>query len=139
MEKCRERDGSFWISTGGRESLRISRKPYLNLAKHYEESLKKHGDCSLGMDWPREKDNLRRFSVMAELFKGEVSSAGRRTKLLDFGCGTSHFYEFLQAKNLAGQLAYTGIDIVPESIKSRRVNFLITDIFALISWPQPKR
>lgn len=103
--------------------MRISRKPYLNLAKHYEESLKKHGDCSLGMDWPREKDNLRRFSVMAELFKGEVSSAGRRTKLLDFGCGTSHFYEFLQAKNLAGQLAYTGIDIVPESIKISKSKF----------------
>ena len=107
----------------GRESLSTSRKPYLSLAKHYRESLKRHGDCSLGMDWPREEDNLRRFSVMAELFQGEVVSSGKRAKLLDFGCGTSHFYQFLQRKGLADQITYTGIDIIPESIEIAKNKF----------------
>lgn len=75
------------------------------------------------MDWPQEKDNLWRFAVMAELFEREVASSGKRTKLLDFGCGTSHFYEFLQTRGLVDRLAYTGIDIVPESIEISKSKF----------------
>ncbi len=83
----------------------------------------KHGDSLLGMDWPKEKDNLRRFAVMAEIFEREVVSSGKPAKLLDFGCGTSHFYEFLQKKKLADRVAYTGIDIVPDSIEISKSKF----------------
>lgn len=107
----------------GRGSLTTLQKPYLKLAKHYGERLKEHGDCALGMDWPREKDNLLRFAVMAELFEREIASSGRRTKLLDFGCGTSHFYEFLQSKGLTDRIVYTGVDIVPGSIEISKNKF----------------
>jgi SAM-dependent methyltransferase len=103
--------------------LSTSSTTYLKLAEHYQKCLKKHGDSSVGMDWPSEKDNLQRFGVMTELFEAATLSSENCIRLLDFGCGTSHFYDFLLAKGLAEQISYTGIDIVPESINISRVKF----------------
>lgn len=103
--------------------MSTSSTTYLKLADHYQKCLKKHGDCSIGMDWPSEKDNEQRFRVMAELFEADILSSGKRIKLLDFGCGASHFYDFLLAKGWAEQIGYTGIDIVPESIAISKVKF----------------
>lgn len=100
-----------------------SNKTYLKLASHYRKCLKKHGDCSMGMDWPREKDNLRRFAMMAEMFEKDLLSSHKSIKLLDFGCGTSHFYEYLQSVGLAKQIDYVGVDIVPESIQISKTKF----------------
>lgn len=103
--------------------MTISSKTYLSLAAHYRECLKKYGDRSLGMDWPRETDNLRRFAVMAALFEQDLLSSGKRIKLLDFGCGTSHFFEFLRTTGLAKRIDFMGIDIVPESIEISKRKF----------------
>jgi SAM-dependent methyltransferase len=102
--------------------LSTSRKTYLNLAAHYRECLKKYGDRSRGMDWPRAKDNQRRFAVMTEMFERDLAS-GRPVRVLDFGCGTSHFYEYLRSAGLAKRIRYTGLDIVPESITISREKF----------------
>lgn len=106
-----------------KESLSTSNRTYRSLATHYRKCLKKHGDCSIGMDWPREKDNLRRFAVMAELFERDLLSSKRDIKLLDFGCGTSRFYSFLLEKGLAKRIVYTGVDIVSESIEISKRKF----------------
>lgn len=101
----------------------ISKKNYLNLAAHYRQCLERHGDRCIGMDWPRKKDNLRRFAVMAKLFEDTLSSSRKRIKLLDFGCGTSHFYEYLLSVGLAKKIDYVGIDIVSESIQISKEKF----------------
>lgn len=97
--------------------MTTSIKPYLKLASHYRKCLQEHGDQCLGMDWPREEENLRRFAVMAQLFEHDIESSDKRVKILDFGCGTSHFCEFLLKKGWEDRIVYTGIDIVPESIE----------------------
>lgn len=93
--------------------MTTSDRSYLKLAEHYRSCLRAHGDKALGLDWPREADNRRRFGVMAELF---AADRARRISVLDFGCGTSHFYGFLKESGLTRRVAYSGIDIGPEAV-----------------------
>lgn len=114
--------------------MNTSNRRYLSLAEHYRSCLKTHGDRALGMDWPREEDNLRRFAVMTEMFAGDLK-AGRRVRVLDFGCGTSHYYQYLRSAGLAKRVSYTGIDVVAESIELARGKFpgnryMLRDILA---------
>ncbi len=113
--------------------MSTSSATYLKLAAHYRDCLKKYGDKARGMDWPRHKDNLLRFAVMTDLFAQDMR--GRRVKVLDFGCGTSHFYQYLQARGLSSKVEYTGIDIGAESIeiskrKFPRNRYLCLDVLA---------
>ena len=68
---------------------------YRALVDHYESCLKRHGDTHLGVDWPSHESAQQRYQVMLELVPdaelGPVS-------LLDFGCGTSQFYDFIARK-----------------------------------------
>ncbi len=70
-------------------------KPYLHLVTHYETCLAHHGDSHLGVDWPNQPDAVTRYQIMLEL----IRSAHDRTNLtlLDFGCGASHLYEYIQS------------------------------------------
>jgi SAM-dependent methyltransferase len=94
----------------------MSKKTYIKLASHYEKCLEMHGDTSLGMDWPKEKDNLRRHQVMAEFFTKKLGQKEKKTRVLDFGCGTSHFYDFLRKKGWKNKIEYIGVDILEKSI-----------------------
>lgn len=86
------------------------------------------------MDWPREEDTLRRFKVMADLFAPALSSV-KRVKLLDFGCGTSRFYDYLRVLGLSSRVEFSGVDILPESIaiskrKYPKNKYLCLDVLA---------
>ena len=82
-------------------------KKYLNIIKHYEECLAKHGDNNKGVDWPVLEDALLRYQVMLELIKEK-----RDVRLLDFGCGGAHLYEFIQENEKDyGHVKYSGCDI----------------------------
>ena len=100
-----------------------SKKTYSKLANHYANCLKKYGDTTLGMDWPEESDNIKRFSIMLDLFKIDLYGNIKPLRILDFGCGTSHFYEFLKKSHLNNNISYTGIDIVQDSIKISKKKF----------------
>lgn len=96
--------------------MNTSEKIHLELANHYIACLKQHGDTSNGMDWPDGNQNLKRFNVMTELFMKNISELNRPIRLLDFACGTSHYYDYLQNLGLNKYIKYTGIDINPEAI-----------------------
>lgn len=98
--------------------MSTSDRSYLRLAEHYRACLSRHGDKARGMDWPREADNRRRFGVMADLFAAEARE--KRVTVLDFACGTSHFYGYLRARGLGPRVAYSGIDIGPEAVAAAR-------------------
>lgn len=84
------------------------KEKYLELAEHYDNCYKKHGDNHLGMDWPNKKDAETRYEVMYDL----VSKVANTT-LLDLGCGLGHFYDWIQDnKNYHPQ--YSGLDINEE-------------------------
>lgn len=88
---------------------------YLKLAEHYRTVLEKYGDKTRGMDWPRTADNLKRFAVMTRMFESDLA-AGKKVKILDFGCGTAHYFQYLKSKGFAKRINYTGWDITSESI-----------------------
>ena len=76
---------------------------YKKIITHYEKCFDKHGDTALGMDWPDENDAKLRHEVMSELMKYTGN-------ILDFGCGTGHFLEFLKDSGIIYN-SYTGLEL----------------------------
>lgn len=77
---------------------------YLILKQHYEGKLEQYGDSHLGVDWPDKDDADTRYRIMTELWP-----AGQHVSVTDFGCGLSHFFEYLQGNDIAAN--YCGVDI----------------------------
>ena len=75
---------------------------------HYEACLARYGDTNLGVDWPDKLDAEKRYCVMLEVVR--ENNAG--LTLLDFGCGASHLYPYLQHSRFSG-LEYHGLDASP--------------------------
>lgn len=105
-------------------------KKYIDIVQHYENCLKIHGDNHLGVDWPNEKDVLKRFNVMLDLiyFKKDKSPY----TLLDFGCGAAHLYQYIIDNNY-DNISYEGLDLSSEFIalcrkKYVNINFHCLDI-----------
>ena len=96
---------------------------YRILGKHYESILKKFGDSNRGMDWKNDTDSLLRFKIIEELFEDKLNLKNTKIKLLDFGCGTSNFFEYLKKKNNHKHFNYTGIDINYNSIEISKNKF----------------
>lgn len=81
---------------------------YRTIIDHYEACLARHGDTHLGVDWPNQRDADRRYHVMLEV----IREYDRGLTLLDFGCGASHLYPYLQRSRFAG-MEYHGLDASP--------------------------
>ncbi|MFA0557974.1 MULTISPECIES: class I SAM-dependent methyltransferase [unclassified Vibrio] len=81
---------------------------HLTIMKHYEKCLDLYGDTHLGVDWPNKEDAKLRYSVMKDLIVQEDLNS--RISLLDFGCGASHFFEYLKDIEL-NNVDYSGLDI----------------------------
>lgn len=98
---------------------------YLEIAEHYDSCFKKHGDSNLGVDWPNHGDTLIRHEVMFGIIKEDNST------LLDFGCGLSHFNEWIVKNNK--KIKYSGLDINDgfynaSKLKYPNVDYYNTDI-----------
>ena len=82
------------------------KKKYLEIIAHYEECLTLYGDTHLGVDWPKLEHIDIRNQVMLDVIKDKSS----KVSLIDFGCGTSNLYEYIQKKQLKN-IEYSGLDI----------------------------
>ena len=87
---------------------------YLDIARHYESCLEKHGDSHLGVDWPDQEDADKRYQIMLDVILPVKNS--NKIKLLDFGCGASHLYEYILKKNIEN-IDYYGLDISEKFIE----------------------
>jgi SAM-dependent methyltransferase len=96
-----------------------SSKEYLEIVRHYEACLRQHGDTHKGVDWPNERDADIRYQIMLDVIREAPDTS---VSLLDFGCGTSHLYEYMQ-RNAYTQIAYSGLDISPAYIKLAQAKF----------------
>ncbi len=96
---------------------------YNIISKHYEKILKKYGDTEKGMDWKNKKSSDLRFKVMSDLFLRIMKKDKSKLSLLDFGCGTSKFFEYLEKNNLDKYIEYSGIDINESSVKIAKNKF----------------
>jgi len=101
-------------------------KKYDILYKHYENCFDEHGDNNKGVDWPNAEQADLRYQLMLDVVKKQPCS------LLDFGCGLSHLYRFLQKFGYE-QISYTGLDISEKFITTSREkypqnNYILKDL-----------
>lgn len=80
---------------------------YKKIVTHYENCLEQHGDNHLGMDWPNLEDALKRYRVMLDVIRFNNDTS--KVTMLDFGCGTSHLYQYM-LDNGFHSIVYSGLD-----------------------------
>jgi SAM-dependent methyltransferase len=104
--------------------LTTTPRKYIEIVEHYESCLAMHGDSHLGVDWPKAQDAETRYRVMLELIPAPRRSLVKipNSKLLDFGCGASHLYEYIVANGVAG-IEYVGLDLSPKFVELSRKKF----------------
>jgi len=101
---------------------------YHGIIAHYEECLKIHGDTHLGVDWPNPEDADTRYRVMLDLIHRPL--AREPVRLLDFGCGASHLYDYIEHERVDG-LSYSGLDLSADFIELSRAKFPSNDYWCL--------
>jgi SAM-dependent methyltransferase len=92
---------------------------YRKIVEHYENCLAQYGDTPRGVDWTKEAEVDVRYQVMLEVIRRSDAGA---VGLLDFGCGTSHLYEYILRNNLNG-IEYSGLDLSEKFIEVSKNKF----------------
>lgn len=106
---------------------------YLEIVRHYESCLARHGDTPRGLDWPNADDLRVRYRVMLDLLDWRAHGP-RPATLLDFGCGTSGLYEYMRDEGIE-DVEYTGLEISKRFLQVSREKFpensyLLGDVLA---------
>jgi SAM-dependent methyltransferase len=96
-------------------------KAYMEIVRHYESCLDEHGDSHLGVDWPKAEHVPVRHRVMLDVMRYSPPSRPR-VSLLEFGCGTSHLYEYMREEGIT-HVDYTGLDISEKFVALSRRKF----------------
>lgn len=99
---------------------------YLQIVKHYEECFDTHGDCSKGVDWPNQEDALTRYKTMLEVMS--LRPCDNYT-LLDFGCGLSHLYSYMQENSFGGN--YSGCDLSEKFVQASKSKWPDNDYYSI--------
>lgn len=94
-------------------------KKYYEIVNHYESCLEKYGNSHLGVDWPKIEDVYKRYEVMLDVIK---VSYDENVKVLDFGCGASHLYEYIQEKEM-NNIEYYGLEISEKFLNLSKEKF----------------
>ena len=93
-----------------------------------EVYLAAHGDNHKGVGWPNHDDAQARYQVMLDGLLSATTS-NQPVRLLDFGCGPAHFYEFLQQH--LPHVEYTGLDMSEKHLAIARSKFPDTPFYCL--------
>lgn len=103
-------------------------KSYLSIVSHYESRLERHGDTHLGVDWPKKDDAETRYKVMLEIIRPEDEA--RTVRLLDFGCGASHLYEYIVARRI-DNITYSGLDLSEKFVRLSKDKFPANEYYCV--------
>lgn len=94
---------------------------YQRIIKHYESCLEKHGDTVQGVDWPNIADAKKRYGIMLDVIKyasGNIeNNRNGPIRLLDFGCGSSLLYGYIQDSSRDNNIEYSGLDLSKKFIE----------------------
>lgn len=88
---------------------------YHSIVRHYEKCLARHGDSHRGVDWPDAEAANVRYQVMLDV----IRDTDPPCTLLDFGCGLSHLYGYMQVAGPPG-VQYAGLDLSPQFVEQSR-------------------
>ena len=95
-------------------------KDYLSIIASNEVYLEKYGDHFLGVGWTKTQEHVdRRYQVMLDVIK---PNAPRPVRLLDFGCGASHLYEYMLRQRIL-HIHYSGLDLSKKFMALSRRKF----------------
>jgi ubiquinone/menaquinone biosynthesis C-methylase UbiE len=81
----------------------------------YSKLFDKYGDDFRSLNWGSKQSQERRFDILCTIADLNQST------ILDVGCGLSHFYEWLNSKNIS--VEYHGLDITEEMVNKSREKF----------------
>jgi len=90
--------------------------PYNCITAYCERCLAEHGDTHLGVGWPKPEDAETRYRVMLDVIR---RSHNGPVRLLDFGCGASHLYDYL-LRHGRTDIEYSGLDLSDKFIALSR-------------------
>jgi SAM-dependent methyltransferase len=97
------------------------RQPYIKLVDAAEGWFAEHGDDYRGAGWTKSQANTdNRHRVMLGIVD---SSRGAPAELLDLGCGTSQFYEYILRQGREDKIRYSGLDLSPTLLEGARTKF----------------
>jgi SAM-dependent methyltransferase len=102
----------------------------MSIVEHYESCLEKHGDTHLGVDWPNPEDADTRHAVMLGVIRWDTAAPSEPVRLLDFGCGASHMYEYI-LRNRVKNVRYSGLDLSARFVDLSREKFPENDYWCL--------
>lgn len=91
---------------------------YSQITECTEEYFERLGDSPLGMGWPNVPDAVRRYEVMLDVIKDQ----SKPVRLLDFGCGTGHLFEYI-AQRSDLEIDYHGVDLSSRFIERARLKY----------------
>ena len=98
-----------------------SANQYRRLVDAAEGWLAEHGDDYRGAGWTKSQTNTdTRHRVMLEIAD---PSPRQPVELLDLGCGTSQFYEYIIRQGRAGEVRYSGLDLSSVLLERARSKF----------------
>ena len=102
-------------------------KPYLSIVSYLESCLEAYGDTHLGVDWPVAGDVPTRHRVMLEVIREWPPD--ETTRLLDFGCGASGFYEYILERGI--EIDYSGLDLSQKFVGLSKSKFPDNDYYCV--------
>jgi SAM-dependent methyltransferase len=106
----------------------MNKKKYLSIVSFCEGYLDRYGDNYMGVGWTkRQEDADTRYRVMLEAIK---TGAPGKVKLLDFGCGASHLYEYILKYGIEN-IEYSGLDLSQKFLDLSRRKFPSIDYYQL--------
>ena len=89
------------------------------VAKHYTETLRKHGSVPLSAGWKDEASQRLRFEKLAQVLDSRRGSKGRFS-CNDFGCGYGAMFHYLDQLDSVTLEHYYGYDISEEMLTAAR-------------------
>jgi 2-polyprenyl-3-methyl-5-hydroxy-6-metoxy-1,4-benzoquinol methylase len=111
-----------------------ARLTYQLIIEHYERCLAEFGDTHKGVNWPNAESAIKRHDVML----GVIRDPFMTVTLLDYGCGTGHLLETVQARGET-RIKYTGADISTRAISLCKDKFPTHSFYCLDILEQPLR
>lgn len=104
----------------------MNNKKYLSIISSCEGYLERYGDNYLGVGWTKKQANAdTRYQVMLEAINTDTRG---KIKVLDFGCGASHLYEYI-LKNRIENIEYSGLDLSQRFLDLSRRKFPSVDYY----------
>jgi SAM-dependent methyltransferase len=112
---------------GGRVQDRARTAPYAPIIAFCERCLEQYGDTYRGVGWTISQEATdRRHQVMLGLIEPGWRDS---VSVLDFGCGASHFREYIEHQGLGDRIRYSGLDLSPKFLELSRRKFPKLDYY----------